>query len=89
MKYHPKTETIVPPFNEHRFKSDELYNLIVADMPQDMKGGDMVLAKKPYRDGSVYRMDYCPLPDGSAGQEVYRRTQSLDLAIAALDGSII
>lgn len=81
MKYHPASDTIVPPFNEYLFPSDEMYDLIVDPMP-DMNGGDTVLAKPPVLDGDSYRMAYCLLSKDSPAQSLYLETKDAAAAIA-------
>lgn len=87
MKYHPKSDTIVPPFNEYLFAKDELFPLVVDPMPEEMRGGDTILAKTPVMDGDVYRMTYCLLPKDSAAQALYMKTKDAAAAIALAEAS--
>lgn len=84
MKYHPKSDTIVPPFNEHKFLEGELFDLVVEPMPP-MKGGDTVLAKPPVRDGDIYRMSYCLLVKDSPAYIIYLTTRDVAQALALVE----
>jgi len=83
MKYHPASDTIVAPFNEHRYDAAELFPLTVSDYPA-MSGGDTIVAKTPYLDGGAYRMDYWLLPKDSAAQAEYMKSRDISAAVALL-----
>jgi hypothetical protein len=66
IQYHPLTNTIVPPFDAHKFDASELYPLAV--IKPDMSGGDTIVANTPTLDGDRYVMTYTVYAAGSPEQ---------------------